>query len=752
MSTPAAPRRALTVRVARWSATHPWKSIVVWLLFVVAAVTVGNIVGPAQVDDSVFWIGEAGHAESIAADGHVQRTAVEKFLITAKHGDLDAAAARRAAADLEDTMSPLREVKDVSGPRLSHDGSTMLVRVTMTTARTEGREHIQPIRDAAKHVKADHPDLRIDETGDASTSTEVDDALSHDLGRSEMITLPITLLILFLVFGSLIAAGIPILLALSSIFTSIGLYTLMSYLVPDAGGAVTSIILMMGMAFGVDYSLFYLKRVREERERSGGTVSPAASVEIAAATSGHAIVVSGIAVIVSLTGLYLASDVIFASIATGSILVVAVAMLSSLTVLPALLSTLGTRVDGRRGRRRAARPAPPTGGRVWSVLLRPATRRPLVTLLVAAIAMLALALPAFGMKLSVEGKETFPRDIPAVASYDHMVKLFPSEGPSHMVVAKVDAAHVKDLRSEVSALVKRARHDALFDIPATAAVRTSADGRTIAAELPTHYGSNTRQAEAGLRQLRTKLIPDTIGRVGGVEYAVTGEPAQSVDYSRHQAEHLPLVLGFVLLATFVMMVVAFRSVVIGLIGLGLNLLSAFAAWGALTLVFQGTWAENLLGFTSTGFIGSRTPLMIFAILFGLSVDYQIFVVSRIREAALRGVPTRQAVVDGIASSARVVTSAAIIMVSVFVSFMLIGRIEMKQLGFGLTLAVILDAVVVRIMILPAILTLLGRASWWPSRLDRRTPRAGAVAGQVGEPHRETVAHRLPFPVGFRHGR
>jgi RND superfamily putative drug exporter len=244
-----------------------------------------------------------------------------------------------------------------------------------------------------------------------------------------------------------------------------------------------------------------------------------------------------------------------------------------------------------------------------------------------------------------------------------------------------------------------------------------------------HYVS-TDEAQTSLKDIRERYVPGTVGRITGAETAVTGDVARYADYPTHQEQKLPLIIGALLLVTFAMTVRAFRSVVLGLVGVVLNLLSAAASLGILVLVFQHTWAEGLVDFTSTGSIGSRVPLFLFVILFGLSMDYQVFVISRIREAALRGVPTRKAVIDGIGSSAGVVTSAAVVMVTVFASFAALHLIEMKQIGFSLAVAVLLDAFVIRMLVLPSLMLLLGEANWWPSRGVRR---ARATAGPAARP-------------------
>ncbi|WP_274563423.1 MMPL family transporter [Streptomyces spiramyceticus] len=703
----------VTVGIARWCATHPWRAIVGWLLFLVVCVGAGSAVGTNKGQFSDFWIGEAGRAEAIAADAGLTPPPVERVLITADRGKggKPGAAAEDAARDVQRRMKDLPAVVSVAGPKAARNGSALMVAVTLRGDKETAKKDVDALLKQTEAVRSEHRDLRIEQTGSASLSNGVNDKQGQDLQRTEAISLPVTFIILFVVFGAVLAAGIPVILAVFAFAGAVGLYSLASWITPDAGGAALSVIFMMGMAVGVDYSLFYLKRAREERERTGGTISHAAAVELAAATSGRAIFDSGLAVAFALGGLYLMDDVIFSSIASGAILVTLVAVAGSLTVLPALLARLGHRTDGRRGRRRTARRAPEQS-RMWSAMLRPVMRRPLVTLLVGLAATAALALPTLGMKLGTEGKDTFPDSVAAVATYERLTAAYPADGIAHLVLVRSDAAHAEQAKAALRKLADRTRGNELFAQDGAPQLRTSQDGRAAMLTLPVPYAENGPEADRSLALLRDELLPATVGKVAGTEAAVSGEIAYGADYAAHQEERLPWVILFVSLTTLAITYAAFRSVVMAVLSVLLNLAAVMVSWGALTLVFQGTWAEGPLGFDSTGFVGSRTPLMVFAILVGLSTDYQIFVVSRIKEAVRRGIPTREAVVDGIAGSASVVTSAAVIMVSVFVSFLFIDRIEMKQIAVGLTVAVLFDAVVLRALILPSAMALLGDSCWW----------------------------------------
>ncbi|MFC4591719.1 MMPL family transporter [Sphaerisporangium corydalis] len=722
-----AERRTLTVRVANWSGAHPWRAIIGWFLFVTLCLVAGSMAGTRNATTEDYRVGEAGRAEAFAAEGDLQRRPVEQILVRARSGALDPAAARAAADDLTARMKDLPEVLRVDPPVRSADGQVLRVDVTMAGPELEARGHVAPLLERTAAVQRSHPGLVVEETGSASISKGLDRQRGEDFTLSEAIALPVTLVTLLAVFGSVLMAGVPLLLALSSIAASMGVAMVASHLFPDAGVG-SSVILLIGLAVGVDYTLFYLKREREERARAQGRLDSEAVVRLAAATSGRAIMVSGLAVVVSSATLYLAADVIFSSLATATIAAVLVAMASSVTVLPALLVKIGQRSERRAGRqggqartRRWARAGRPGSGRAWSVLLRPASRHPVITLCVALLLMGALALPALGMRLRVLNRDSHSRQIQEVSAWDRLTGAFPDMRTRHQVVVRSDPARAGQVALALRDLGRRAGGDPLFAANFRPVVQTSADGRISVLELRVPYRLSSPEAAESLTRIRRDLVPATAGRVPGAEVAVTGDVARDADYLANQDEKLPLVVGFLLLLTFVMTVVVFRSVVLGLLGVALNLLSVAAAFGLLVVFFQHGLATTLFGFdaSATGGIGSRVPLFLLVILFGLSMDYQVFVVSRIREAALRGVPARQAVVEGLTATAGVVTSAAFVMVTVFTAFVFLHLAELKQIGFALATAVLLDAFVIRVLILPSAMTLLGRASWWPSREMRR---------------------------------
>jgi RND superfamily putative drug exporter len=589
----------------------------------------------------------------------------------------------------------------------------VMIDVVMSGDPNTATDRVQPLLDTTAAIQREYPALRVEQAGGSSLDKGVNDQVGHDLGAAATYSLPVTLVILLIAFGAIIAAGVPILLALSAVGSATGLAALVSQVLPDSG-TTSSMILLMGMAVGIDYSLFYVKRAREEHARGHDRLT---AIDIAAETSGHSVIVSGIAVIVAMLGLFVANDPVFSSLAAGSIIVVAIAVLGSLTVLPAILAKLGGHIDRPRvpGLWRVSAARPGRESRFWSALLRPALTRPGATLIASVLVLLAIALPALGLRLHSDSLQSLPRTIPAVQSFERLSAAFPGQQSTQDVVVRAPAAQAGAVTAELRALNARVAANPLFagdDRP----VRASADGTVHELHVAVPFDSESRSARAGLTQLRSQLVPQTVGTVPGVHWAVGGDTASNVDYDQHLTRVMPWVVAFVVVMTMLMMVIVFRSLVLALVTAFVNLLSAGAAFGVLVLTFQHTWAQGLLGFRSTGAVIAWIPLFTFAVLFGLSMDYHVFVVSRIREAAASGLPMRAAVRQGVLRSAGTVTSAAIVMVSVFAIFASLHMVEMKEIGVGLSVAVLIDAVIVRAIVLPSLLTLLGRATWWPGRL------------------------------------
>jgi putative drug exporter of the RND superfamily len=605
-------------------------------------------------------------------------------------------------------MSRLRGVDDVAEPQASPDGTAYLVSIQLA----RDQDDVAPLEDVTAAVQADFPQLDVRETGDISLDEAIDDRVGEDLSSAETLSLPITLILMLIAFGALIAAGIPVLLAGTSVAATVGVLAPVSHLV-HAESTVTSMIVLIGMAVGVDYSLFYLKREREERAKGHSTRD---AVEIAAQTSGHSILVSGAAVICSMAGLFLIGDSTFNSLAVGSIIVVAVAVLGSITVLPALLAKLGRWVDRprvpilHRVLRRMGR------GAISGRILGPVVRHPLVSLALATVAVVLLAVPALGMKTHSANIETLPSSIPEARTMQDLSHAFPAEGTTADLVVRAKASQQDQVAAALADVETAAEKSSLFR-PSGTPIAVSADGSTSVLTLAMPYDESDGRVDTAIKQVRSELAPTALDGLH-VEYAVGGDAAESLDFVEREQSRLPLVIGFVLLLTLLVMGATFRSLPIALISAVLNLASVGVAFGLMTLVFQDGWFEGALDFSSPGFVIDWLPLFVLVVLVGLSMDYHVFVLSRIREHVQRGLPTRLAVRQGVADTAGVVTSAAAVMVSVFSIFATLSMLEMKMMGVALSGAILLDATLIRLVMLPAILCLLGDRVWWPTRRPR----------------------------------
>jgi RND superfamily putative drug exporter len=701
---------ALPLRAARWSATHPGQAIGAWFAFVLVAVGLAVALPTQETKDADYAIGDSGRASALVRGAGLDGLPSEDVLIRAGDGPLDRAIGQGVAAQIAADARKLPEVASAAEPSWSASGKSVLVDIALEPG-TDDVGSLQKITDAAQEA---HPDLRIGQAGDVSIDDGVNDRVGKDLSSAEGISLPLTLLLMLLAFGALIAAGIPVLIAASSVAATIGITAPLSHLV-HAEPTVSSMIVLIGMAVGVDYSLFYLKREREERAKGHSTVD---AVEIAAQTSGHSVLVSGLAVVATMTGLYVVGGATFNSLATGSILVVGIAVIGSVTVLPALLARLGRWVDRPRLpflwrlNRRLGQ------GGISKHVLRPVVKHPVVALVIGGVAVLALALPTFGMKVHEANLKTLPADIPQVQTIRAVTAEFPSQGESVDVVVKATTGQRDQVASALHALRTKAAATTDF-AGSNEAVRTSSDGTVSVLHLLTPYDEADPRVDQAVAHLREDLVPGSLHGItsAGATAYVGGGAAEAVDTADHLRTYLPIVVGFVLLLTMVMMGLAFRSLAVALLSTLLNLLSVGVAFGLLTLVFQHGWFSGALGFTSPGFVIDWLPMFILVVLVGLSMDYQVFVLSRIREHVRSGLPARLAVEHGIRDTAGVVTSAAAVMVSVFAIFATLSMLEMKMMGVGLAAAILVDATVIRLVLMPAAMVLLGDRAW-----GRRTAR------------------------------
>ena len=730
------PRRPVVERIAGWSSRHRKTAVFGWLLLVAALFMAAQAVGTKNLPS--YDPGQAGQAERAlhqAAPGYYG-SAAEVVLIQARApgntfaGD---ASMRQAARQLVTALAALPRTAAGIGspltltarhgdslPLVSADGHSALVTFNVPGNVRSQDQAVAADQRAVAAVQASHPDLLIAETGDASISRAIDNSL--DFRQAEATSIPITLILLLVVFGALVAAGIPVLLAVSAVMTALSLVTISSHWLPT-GGSTAEVVLIVGMAVGVDYSLFYLRREREERAR--GRALPE-SLLIAAGTSGRSIVVSGLTVMIAMAGLFLTGIDQFTGIALGTIAVVGIAVAGSLTVLPALLSWLGPRADRGRipflGRSRAAaRPS-----RLWAALVRRVVAHPAIWGTAAAVALLALAAPALGMRLGEPAVDAPPGQA-VVRTMSEIHRAFPqAPAPAEVVVTGPDATGPQ-VMAAVAALQGRAAAGGPIREPVTAtAVGSGAEGRALVVDVPLAGHGTDSVSDQAVAALRSQILPATLGKVPGISYAVAGDTASNYDFTRQLHDRTPVVLGLVALLAFVLLLVAFRSLVIPLVSIALNLLSVGAAYGLITLIFQDGRLQGALGYASFGGIISWVPLFMFVFLFGISMDYHVFILTRIRELWSHGSSSRDAVVDGIASSAGVVTSAALIMVAVFSIFATMSLVDLKILGVGTAAAVLIDATTVRGILLPAALALLGERAWYAPRWLRRPRHRDSV--------------------------
>jgi uncharacterized membrane protein YdfJ with MMPL/SSD domain len=692
----------VAARMGRWSAAH-WKTATFgWLAFVVLAFGLGDMAGMKTIDPTTGGPGQSGRMDRILAAGFAQ-PAGESVLVQGR--SIDAGLANVTAR-----LAALPNVQNVHRGPVSKDGRSALVEFQVRGDAAKAADKIQPALDAVTAAQRAHPALFIGEFGDASGQKGLETLYAHDLGKAGMLSLPVTLAILLLTFGALVAAGIPLLLALTAVFATFGLISLPSHLLPVAMQA-PAMVLLIGLAVGVDYSMFYVQRLRQERA-SGK--SPEAALETAAATSGRSVLISGLTVMAAMAGMFLTGDATFMSLGLATMLVVAVAVLGSLTVLPALLYRLGDNIDRLRipllGRpRRNDSPR-------WSGIVDAVLRRPALSAAAAVVFLVALALPALHLHVAQQSPSTFPHSMGIVQTYDRMQTAFPGTALPAQVVLKAPSVTAPAARRAIAELERQALASGRASAPMTTAVNT--DGTVADVTVPIEGSGTDAASQQSLRALDA-IVAQTVGALPRAEAGITGLTAGWRDQTNELKSNLPPVAAFVLVLAFVLMLVAFRSLVVAAKAILLNLLSVAAAYGVLVRVFQH-------GSTA---IDPVVPLLLFVILFGLSMDYHVFVVSRIREAFDRGSTMDEAVSTGIKGTAGVVTAAAAVMVCVFAIFGTLSLLFFRQFGVGLATAVLLDATIVRVVLLPTTMKLLGRWNWYLPRWLEWLPR----------PHSEAVA-------------
>ncbi len=709
-------RRPVVERLACWSARHRKTAVGLWLAFMAAAFIAGQFATGPSVQQ--YDPGQAGRGEQVLTGLGVVSPPTESVLIQARTGERHLAAAaaaevKKVTLEVEAALAARPQAAAnihapfAPGSRGLTARNGLAALITFNVAGPNALADSTVLTDLAvvHQIQARHPTLLVREAGQASTDRVASALLGNDFRKSEWSSIPLTLILLIAVFGALIAAGIPVVLAGTAVVTAVSLLGIAGRWFP-VGSGTSELVLVIGMAVGVDYSLFYLRREREERMNGH---DDQAAVGIAAATSGRAILVSGLTVMVSLAGLFLTGIDIFTGIAFGTIMVVGVAVLGSLFFLPALLSWLGPWADRLQLPYLGRRLTHPQPSRMWAGLARRVVRKPLLYGGVAAVALLALSAPALGMRLGNPSVD-LPSNLGVVHVLADIEHDFPGKPAPADVVVSGSNLQSPAMQRQLAALQARAAAGGAIHGP----VRASevAGGKALVIEVPLAGNGSGKVSNDSLLTLENQILPATIGKVPGATFAVTGDIASNYDLRSTLHSRTPIVFGTVALLAFILLLLAFRSVTIPLVSIGLNFLSVGGAYGLVTLIFQDGHLQSVLGFTSFGALIPWVPLFTFVMLFGLSMDYHVFILSRIRELWSGGASAADAIVDGVGKSAGVVTSAALIMVAVFSIFATLDMIDVKMLGVGLAAAVLIDATLVRGVVLPAALAILGERAWY----------------------------------------
>jgi RND superfamily putative drug exporter len=773
-------REPATVRIAMWSARHRWPVAALWFVATIgllgASLAMGGIDSADANGNPNERQLEASEAYDVFDAGGTNDAFEQVLVIVGGAPDATADPAFQAAvanlvAKLKAASAPLDGVETrtfdelvdpLSAPPaaglISPDGSTVRIVGRINGERSRVTPLLEPVRTILADAQTAEPDLAIHAISNTFLNEDINGLISSGLDDSLRLTIPLTFVILLFAFGAIVASVVPLVLAITSLVAAFGILGIYSQIVGPVSPNATQLIVLIGLAVAVDYSLFMITRFRVER-RAGR--DRAKAIEVSSSTAGRAVFFSGLAVMISLAGLITLGVSLFTSMAIGTISVVFVSVIGSLTFLPASLSILGDRINlGRPAawlpRLAAAMPLGPVrrwGRSALGWLDRRATRqedsgfwarlvtwvmaRPVPMTIVSVVVLLALASPALHLRTGITTNDvtTFPSSIDGVAGLKLLNEKWPqgTELQLQIVVTGAD-------RPDTQAAIERLKTDGLkvagLSEPVT--VTPSHDGKVAMVSFTMGGSQNDDSNRAVVREVRSSLTPEVFGSVPDVRTYVTGEAAFTVDTTQVYADGVPVIFAFVLGLSFLLMLVAFHSIVIPIKAILLNLLSTAAAYGVLVLIFQDGWFAGPLGITSSGVIESWVPLFIFTILFGLSMDYHLFILTRIKEARDRGLASRPAVAKGISVTAGVITSAASIMVVVFAVFVTLPFVFIQQLGLGLAVAVLIDATIIRSVLLPASMTLLGDWNWWMPRFLDWIPRVTIE----GEPD-ESVETGLP---------
>jgi RND superfamily putative drug exporter len=722
----------VTGRLARASSRHPWRTLALWGVAVVLAFgAIAGLLGDTLTTDAEMTNDPESYRAYDVLRAHFPPSGdyVNELVVvrsqTTEVGDPAFRAKVEALAgsiDRTGVVQPVRTFYSTGNRMLvSRDRHATIVLVGLVG---DGEEGIEEVIDAVDAAAGGGFETAI--TGEFTADRDFTTLSQEDLEKGELqFGLPMALIVLLLVFGAVVAGLLPVLVAVVSIVLALGLTALVGQAF-DLSIYVVNMISGMGLALGIDYSLFVVSRFREERREGNERL---AAISTVGATACRAVLFSGSAFVLAMVGMVLVPDTILRSLATGAVLVGVVTVLAALTLLPAVLALIGDRVNALRvpwlGRR--AEEGAGTEGRVWGRVVRAVTRMPLVAAALSVALLLAAAAPLLSIETGLTGVRELPDRFHAKRGFTVLEQEFGVGTPDSVQVVVEGDVESGQLRRAIREVARRVEADGAFLDPEVA---TSPDGRAANVEALVAGDSRDERALSAVATLRSEVVPTAFEGLDAT-VLVAGETAEVLDYRALTDRWLPIVFAFVLGLSFVLLTLAFRSIVLAAVAIGLNLLSVGAAYGLIVLVFLEGVGRDLLGFTEVDVIAAWLPLFLFAVLFGLSMDYTVFILSRIREQVAVGERTTDAVVHAVASTARIVTGAALIIIAVFVGFATGDQVEFQQMGFGIAVSLLIDATLVRLVLLPAVLALLGERTWYLPRWLGWLPHLEVEGGGAG---------------------
>jgi putative drug exporter of the RND superfamily len=701
----------MTESLARASSRRPWLVVGLWLIAILVSFVLVAMFLAFEGEAEITRTTESKQAEQILDEGFPQEAAnglaiTEVVVVRVEDGEAEVAATRERIAELADELRAAGAERVITYGEerrlVSRDGDST---VLLLALGRDGEDDVEEVVDVVERLD-EEPGYQAAVTGERIADVDEDEASLEDLKKGELFFgAPLALVVLLLVFGAVVAGLVPLMLAVTSIVVALALVALLAQAY-DLSVFTQNMLIGMGLALGIDYSLFTLSRYREER-LAGREKHDA--IATAGGTAGRAVLFSGGAFVLAMLGLLLVPSTIFRSLAAGAILVGIVSVIAALTLLPAVLALLGDRVNALRipffGR--AAERAG-SEGRFWGAIVDRVMRRPVLSLVLAAGLLLALAAPVLALDTGTSGAATLPDRFESKQGYLLLRAEFPKESTEPVEIAVAGEVGGSAVEGALARLEQELARRAIFGEPI---VETNEAGTVARVAVPIAGNPDGERAIAAVRELRSQVVPRAFAGVDAEVY-VGGDTAEELDYHDTVNFWLPVVLLFVLGLSFLLLTLAFRSIVVPATSIGMNLLSVGAAYGLLVLVFQEGIGNELLGLREAETIDAWVPLFLFAVLFGLSMDYQVFLLSRIRERYTQTGDTDDAISFGIGSTARIITGAALIIIAVFWGFAMGDTIAFQQMGFGIAVALLLDATIVRCVLVPATMKLLGERNWY----------------------------------------